>query len=68
MKSFIDDLVVRCDELSDTPSCVVINPSIRVSYWFIAVVLLSVVYLLLLVVLIVQDKKQELTTPYLLLY
>ena len=68
MKSFIDDLVVRCDELSDTLSYVVINHNIRVSYWFIAVVLLSLVYLLLLVVLIVQDKKQGLTIPYLLLY
>ena len=54
MKSLVDDLVVTCDRIADTPKSAVINPSDGINYWLIAVVLLSVACLLLLVVIVVN--------------
>ena len=54
MKSLVDDLVVTCDRIADTPKSAVINPSDGINYWLIAVALSSVACLLLLVVIVVN--------------
>ena len=47
-KCLVDNIVVTCDEVVDTPESAVINLNDGTDYWFIAVVLLPVVSLLLL--------------------
>ena len=69
MKSLVDDLVVACDKIEDTPESTVINPSNRINYWLIVVVLLPITYLALLVVMIVKYfMKHGLIIPCLLPY
>ena len=48
MKNLVDDLVVTCDEIEDTPESAVINPSNGTNYWLITVALLVIACLLLL--------------------
>ena len=54
MQSLVDDLVVACDEIEDTPNRVVINLTNGINYWLFAVGLLEIEYLLLLVVMAVK--------------
>ena len=49
MKSLVDDAVVTCGEIQDTPRSVIIIPSDEINYWLNAVFLLAIVCLLLLV-------------------
>ena len=64
MESLVDDRVVTCVEIVDTPYTTSINPNEKTSYWFIVVVLLAIACLLLLVVLAVgYYMKRELAIP-----
>ena len=54
MKSLVDDLIVACDEIVNTPGSASINPSNGINYWVIVVVLLAIACLLLLMVIVVN--------------
>lgn len=66
MKSPVNDLVVSCDEIEDTPKSVVINYSGGINYQLITAVLLAITCLLMMVAIIVKYyMKRGLTIPYL---
>ena len=54
MKSYVDDLVISCDEIVDTAETTSISPSGGINYRLIVVVLLAIACLLLLMVMVVQ--------------
>lgn len=47
MKSPVNDLVVSCDEIEDTPKSIVINHSGGINYQLITAVLLAITHLLM---------------------
>ena len=68
-KPCVDDAVVTCDGIEDTPESGAINPGNGINSWLITVVLLAIAFLLLLVVVIVKYHiKYGLTTPFFLSY
>ena len=54
MKSIVDDPIVPCDEIVDTPESGSVNPSNGINYWIIAFVLSAIAYLLLLMIIVVK--------------
>ena len=42
MKSLVNDVVITCDEIVETPKCAPINPSDGINHWLIAVALLAI--------------------------
>ena len=53
MKSFVNDLIVTCHEIENTPKSAVYSPSNGINYWFIAVFLLTTIACLLLLVAVI---------------
>ena len=68
MESFVDDAIVTCDEIQDTPRSVIIIPSDEINYWLNTVFLLAIACLLLLVVIVKYYIKRESTIPCILSY
>ena len=62
MKNLVDDLVVTCDEVVDTPEATSIDPNDKTNHCFIVVVLLAIVGLLLLVVIVVKYYMKRVLT------
>lgn len=54
MKSLVNDLVVTCDEIVDTPESASINPNNEISYRLVAVLLLPIACLRMFVTTIVN--------------
>lgn len=54
MKSLVNDLVVTCDEIVDTPESASINPNDEISYRLVAVLLLPIECLRMFVTTIVK--------------
>ena len=54
MKSLVDDPIVTCDEIVDTPESATVNPSNGINYWIIDFVLSAIAYLLLLMIIVVK--------------
>ena len=52
LKNFVNDLVVTCDKVENTPNSAPINLSDRIIYWLIAFVLLVTSFLPLFVVMV----------------
>ena len=69
IKSLLENLVVICDEIVDTPDSASISLRSGINYWLIPVVLLAIAGLLILMAIIINYyMKHELTIPCLLLY
>ena len=69
IKSLVDDLVVTCDEVVDTPKSTPISPSDGINYCLIHVVLLSIVgFLLFLAIVVKYYMKHGLIISRLLSY
>ena len=54
MKSLVDDLVDKCDGIENTPNDALIDPSDRINYWLVPIVLLSIMCLVLVAVIVVK--------------
>ena len=68
-KSLIDDLVVLCDEILDTPNIVSVNSTKKTNHLLLGVALLATLCLKLLVVITVKYYiKHGLAIPCLLSY
>ena len=62
MKSIVDDILVTCDEIVDTPKSTPVNPSDGLDYWIVPVVILAIAVLLLFVPIVVTLHEK----PYFL--
>ena len=58
MKSLVDDMLVACNKIVDTPESAPTSPSDVLYYWYIPVVLLAIAVLLLFVAIVVSLYKK----------
>ena len=59
MKSLVDDMLVACNKIVDTPESAPTSPSDVLYYWYIPVVLLAIAVLLLFVAIVVSLTKNH---------